>query len=204
MRTTKWIAVAMVLACAVSAMAWRQPPEPATATKVIHYTPPATMPDAGRSGFCWVGSIADPYRTDSWRCMEGNAIHDPCFRLSDRKAVVCGANPATGTHGFKLNLTKPLPESDAHPAPTDHPWPWLVELTDGTTCMRFTGTAPFVDGQAGYYGCPSQDKGRQTLLLGNLDNTHPLWTAQKAILVKSRTAWHIQSSQSVPVRAVWE
>jgi hypothetical protein len=194
--------VLSVLACVLLAGAM-QKHEDTTATQVMYYTPPASQPNTGREGYCWVGSIADPYRADAWRCMEGNAIYDPCFSLPDQKTVVCGANPATGTHGFKLNLTKPLPENEAHPEPSDHPWPWLIKLDDGTTCMRFTGTAPFIDGQAGHYGCTSKTKGQDLLLMGDLDSANPLWTAKKATVVKSGSQWRIESSATVPVKAVW-
>lgn len=204
MRKAEWSAVVALLACALLTGAWQQPPEPAKATMVIHYTPPATLPDTGRSGYCWVGSIAAPYRADAWRCMEGNAIHDPCFSLADQKAVVCGANPATGNRGFRMTLANPLLKNQVSSAPSDHPWPWLIELNDGTTCMQFTGTAPFVDGQVGHDGCASHDKEQQTLLLGELDNSKPMWTAKKATLVKSGSEWTIKSSESVPVKAVWQ
>jgi hypothetical protein len=79
--------------------------QPQTATAVIQYQPPTNLPDSGREGYCWTGSIAAPYRTDAWRCTEGNAIHDPCFSLPNRNFVVCGANPVTGDNGFTLTLT---------------------------------------------------------------------------------------------------
>jgi hypothetical protein len=172
-------------------------------TAVVRYTPPTNLPNSGREGSCWTSSIAAPYRTDAWRCMEGNAIHDPCFTLSDKQAVVCEANPANGDKGVRLELTKPLPAVETHYATLDGNQAWLVELGDGTLCTLFTGTRPFVGGHVAYYGCTSKASDRQVLLLGELDNSKPRWTAKKATLVKQDLGWKIQSTETVPVKAVW-
>jgi hypothetical protein len=172
-------------------------------TVVVRYTPPTNLPNSGREGYCWRGSIAAPYRMDAWRCMEGNAIHDPCFELMDKQAVVCGANPVKGEKGFRLNLTKPLPTPEPHPATSDKNQAWLVELGDGAVCTPFTGTRPFISGQAAYYGCTSKSSDRQVLLLGDLGNSKPLWTAKRATLVKHELGWKIESTETVPVKAVW-
>lgn len=195
------IAVIAVITCLLVTGSWSQPGENATA--IIRYTPPTNLPDRGREGYCWTNSIAAPDRPDAWRCMEGNAIHDPCFALSGEKAVVCGVNPASGEGGFKLSLTKALPEPVQN-APSGQPWPWLVELDDGTVCMRFTGTAPFLDGEAGHYGCSSKIPEEQILLMGDFNTRKPLWTARKAILVKSGSQWNIKSTESVPIKRIWK
>jgi hypothetical protein len=171
-------------------------------TAVIRYTPPTNLPDTGRKGSCWTGSIAASYRPDAWRCMEGNGIYDPCFSLPDQKAVVCDANPPEGKAGFKLDLTEPLPLPGR--APSGQPWPWLVELTDGTTCNQFTGTMPQIDGQSAHYGCTYEPHDQESLLVGDLDTSKLLWTAQRASLVWSGSEWSLKSSKSVPVKAVWQ
>lgn len=135
--------------------------------------------------------------------MEGNAIHDPCFSLKGQNAVVCGANPAAGNPGFRLDLTGklPPPETAASPQPN---WAWLVQLNDHTLCAPFTGTRPFLAGEIAFYSCDSKNDQTQNLLLGDLDNNKPVWIAKKATLVKSGSDWVIQSSQPVLILKVWQ
>lgn len=177
---------------------------PFGATAVIRYTPPTNLPDTDRKGSCWTGSIAASYRPDAWRCMDGNGISDPCFSLPDQKAVVCDANPSEGKAGVKLDLTEPLPKPRVPPARSGQPWPWLVELNDGTTCNQFTGTMPQIDGQSAHYGCIYKPNDQQSLLVGDLDTSTPLWTAQRATLVWSGSGWSLKSRKSAPVKAVWQ
>lgn len=203
LRKTRSRILMALLACVLLTGAWQQNSVGAT-TLVIRYMPSSTLPDSGREGYCWTDSIAAPYRADAWRCMEGNAIHDPCFSLPERQRVVCGTNPAAGKNGFALRLTKPLPKPDTQSVPVPRNWAWLVELNDGTTCSPFTGTMPFIAGEVGTYGCSSKKKGQQIMLLGELDNRQPLWTARKATLVESGAEWIIKSSEAVPIRKVWQ
>lgn len=197
----------IVLACVLPA-AGQQQNMVGPATQVVDYKPSADLPESGHSGRCWTDSIAAAYRPDAWRCMEGNIIHDPCFSLPARQAVVCDANPAARKNGFLLQLTEPLPHFANHGIPIPPNWAWLVELGDGTTCSPFTGTSPFISGEVGDYGCTSKKKSEEILLLGELDSSKPLWTARKAIVVKSgkgeATEWTIKSTTTVPIRTVWQ
>jgi hypothetical protein len=136
--------------------------------------------------------------------MEGNAIHDPCFSMPDRQRVICGANPAVGKNGFALRLTKPSPNDDTAPVPARENWGWLIKLGDGALCTPFTGTRPFVAGEVAFYGCTSKKTTQQTLLLGDLDNSNPSWTARKVTLVKSGAGWAIKAPEVVPIKAVWQ
>ncbi len=134
-----------VFACLLLPGAWpqsRRVGEPIT--QIIRYTPSLVTPDSRREGYCWTSSVAAPHRPDAWRCMEGNAIRDPCFSLPDRQRVICGANPAAGKNGFALRLTKLLPNDDTAPVPARENWGWLIELGDGALCTPFTGTRPLV------------------------------------------------------------
>jgi hypothetical protein len=83
------------------------------------------------SGYCWVGSIASA-RSDAFRCMTGNSIHDPCFTLSPQQ-VACPEN-ATQNSGIVIALTKPLPP------PNQSKSVWRMQLQSGAECNVATGT----------------------------------------------------------------
>jgi hypothetical protein len=84
-------------------------------------------------GHCWTSSIASR-RSDAYRCMVGNAIHDPCFTI-DTKSVACPLNPSTNT-GLRITLTKPLPPSNAENVHNA----WTMQLAGGALCTIGTGT----------------------------------------------------------------
>ena len=175
----------------------------ATTTIVIRYTPPATLPTQTEQGSCWTNSIAAPYRADAWRCTVGNAIQDPCFETNTKGTLICGVDPTQGKEGFQLTLTKPLPPSDVpQQKPTN--WAWAVALQNGTFCNPFTGTRPFIDGQAGYYGCSGFSATSSTMLMGDLNNTTPLWTAAQATIQKNGTQWSIAASSTAIIQTVWQ
>jgi hypothetical protein len=179
-------------------------PQLQTETAVIQYQPPTNLPDSGREGYCWTGSIAAPYRRDAWRCTEDNDIHDPCFSLPNGNFVVCGANPVAGDKGFTLRLTKPLPEPERSLTSADTNQAWMVQLSDGETCTPFTGTRPLVAGQVATYGCSPNAAGRSSVLLGDLDNSEPVWKAKAATLVRRGTEWKAASTDTIPVKTVWQ
>lgn len=85
------------------------------------------------SGYCWTSSIASQ-RSDAYRCMVGNGIHDPCFTLSQR-SVACPADPAANT-ALEITLTKPLPPAQQHAAANA----WQMRLVSGEICNIGTGT----------------------------------------------------------------
>jgi hypothetical protein len=112
---------------------------------------PAVPNGPERQGNCWTNSIAVT-RSDAWRCMAGNQIYDPCFSSHSLKgAVICDANRATGTRGFTVKLTKPLPLRSPQAGGARRPWPF--KLADGSTCEIRTGTIAFVAGLEVPYGC---------------------------------------------------
>ncbi len=180
-----------------------KPDEQSVPTRVIRYTPPATLPDENGEGDCWTNSIAAPYRADAWRCMAGNSIHDPCFTVAKPDAVICGMNPSNGGAGFVLKLTKPLPEP---PRAGKQPpaWGWLIQLADGSDCRPFTGTRPFIDENPVNYGCSPQKEGSANVLIGDLNDKAAVWTARKAVLSQSDHSLIIESSEQVPIVAIWQ
>jgi hypothetical protein len=82
-------------------------------------------------GYCWTGSIASS-RSDAYRCMSANSIHDPCFTLSSREVACPSASEANS--GIAISLTKPLPPSNQPNSV------WRMELQSGAQCNAATGT----------------------------------------------------------------
>lgn len=112
------------------------------ATKIVSYAA-SGMKGKAVKGSCWTSSIASS-RSDAFRCMIGNSIMDPCFKLS-AKTVACPQNIAASS-GLIINLTKPLP--GANPKSAAKPWRFQVAGGSGIMCNAGTGT---VIGNYPYY-----------------------------------------------------
>jgi len=111
-------------------------------TKIVNYSA-AGMKGKAVKGSCWTSSIASR-RSDAFRCMIGNSIMDPCFKVSNN-VVNCPANVAANT-GTVINLTKPLPQ--ANPKGASKPWRFQLAGGSGIMCNAGTGT---VIGNYPYY-----------------------------------------------------
>jgi len=103
-------------------------------TKVVKYAASSMIVTKHVSGHCWTSSIASP-RADAFRCMTGNEIYDPCFKL-DVTAVACPDVAALNT-GVVINLTQALPPAQS---PAASPQAWAMVLQNGAHCSRATGT----------------------------------------------------------------
>jgi hypothetical protein len=139
--------------------------------------------------------------------MTGNEIYDPCFSSAHLTgAVICGANPANGTSGFILKLSKPLPAPSSKPPLYSRPW--LVKLADGSTCEIETGTIAFVAGLQVPYDCSDSqecsDKGcpHLTGLTGRL-RRGSVWIADKVTFSSTNSGPRLISRKRVAVVAVW-
>lgn len=174
-------------------------------TQVINFAPSEVLPNEIKEGDCWTNSIAEPFRKDAWRCAVENEIYDPCFETLQKDIIFCQMNPLVPS-AFLIELEKPLPEASL---PKDRPdnWAWFVKLKDGTYCSPFTGTRPVFgeasDVKIAYYGCRSNNKDEQIVLLGDLIKAD-VWTAQKASLEKNTEDWVIKSIDSVKIDTVWQ
>ena len=177
-------------------------------TQVSFFTP-AIPKGTPRAGSCWTESIAVT-RPGAWRCMIGNAIHDPCFQVPPlRGEVVCDANPATNQAGFVLKLTKPLPQTTP---PSESPEPWTMLLADGSICQPFTGTMPMVGGDGARWFCydPSAPLDSPARSRGLVTKFHPakVWTvdryAESDAGPPGATGNRRVQAQSVSVAKVWE
>jgi hypothetical protein len=159
-----------------------------------------------RSGECWTDSIAVS-RSGVWRCMVANEIYDPCFSIADLTgAVVCDANPAKGSTGFVLKLTRPLPKPSSG-GPT-YPRPWLVKLADNTTCEIQTGTIALVAGLEIPYDCSDSqecnDNGCPHMTgLTDTFKRRKVWTADKVTFKSSDKGLELINRRRVAVIEVW-
>lgn len=106
-------------------------PTIAAHSSVVVFNARSMHATAKQSGHCWTSSIASQ-RSDAYRCMVGNAIHDPCFTLSQRE-VACPTDVAAN-RGIVITLTKPLPESNQARSV------FQMQLESGAQCNMGTGT----------------------------------------------------------------
>jgi hypothetical protein len=178
-------------------------------TDVIVFAPPEPLPSEQKTGNCFASSVAQPFRQNAWRCTVQNTIYDPCFETADKNFVFCQMNP-TSQDSFLIKLTKALPKPEV-PKVTQDNWAWYLLLKDGTPCSPFTGTRPSYgtppNTQVAYYGCTSEDKSQQIVLLGDLTEGE-VWKANEAILIRSGAKatgpWIIQSTKEAEIATIWK
>lgn len=125
------------------------------------------------SGQCFATSVASSARPDAWRCMVGNAIHDPCFQnvMGDPNSLACPDSPWTANVTL-LTLTSPLPTEQRKEIPLKDALPWALELANGQRCTLFTGATAPIAGMRINYGCPGG-----FIVVGDIDRSQPLWRA---------------------------
>jgi hypothetical protein len=122
------------------------------------------------SGYCWTASLATG-ASDAYRCMQGNAIHDPCFVDPVNHAMVaCFIDPWHPV--TMLRLDRPLPR---HGPVLGSPLPWAIVTSDGRHCVFLTGATAPMGGERINYGCVGG-----SYLIGVPDRSHPLWTIRSA------------------------
>lgn len=180
--------------------------DPVQKTIVTLYRP-AVPSGRSRSGDCWTDSIAVS-RQGGWRCTVGNEIYDPCFsRPGLAGAVICDANPAKGSGGFILKLTKPLPKPSSEGPAVSRPW--LLKLADGTTCEIETGTIASVGGVDVPYDCSDSKECNDNgcpYMTGLTDKFQrgKVWIADKVAYGSSDKGLKLLSRKHVAVAAVWK
>lgn len=125
------IASALTLAMALLAAPALAVPTAVAHSKVVIFDAKSMKVTARQTGHCWTSSIASQ-RSDAYRCMVGNGIHDPCFTLTP-KSVACPTSDDARS-GVLISLTKPLPQD------TMKYTVWRMQLTSGAQCNIGTGT----------------------------------------------------------------
>ena len=110
------------------------------------------FPFRTESGHCFTGSLAIN-RTDAWRCIVGNVIHDPCFSSTlDPGGVLCPDRQVTS--GIDIRLTKRLPRALADSGkPSLRNQPWDIELMNGRHFVFSSGATNVVHGVRLNYFC---------------------------------------------------
>ena len=170
-------------------------------TNVITFKVPDVLPTLTKQGKCTGSSVAQPFREDAFRCIIGKLVYDPCFTVTQKGFVYCQVGIDEST-GFLMKLTTVLPKPSL---PTEKltNWAWFVKLKDGTTCSPFTGAKLTVQDKTANYGCKSNVKDEQIVLMGDL-TVGTVWTAEKAIIVKDGTNLIVKSSERVNIETVWQ
>jgi hypothetical protein len=173
-----------------------------TESTAVHVFKPVAPATTSITGQCWTTSIATD-RPGAYRCMNGNAISDPCFTTDKPAIVVCDADPSKGRPGFAMRAKGSLPPSEAVAGPY---MPWLIKLADGTTCTPFTGTRPFVGKLVIGYGCSPAKAPAHGSFVGLADSLNmkpPLWLAKRVIYRDTAAGSVLVSATTVPIAAAW-
>lgn len=121
------------------------------------------------TGSCFTTSVADPGRTDAYRCLGGNLLLDPCLPEQPTAAagtgLVCPSSPEGPS--VRLRTRGPLPAG--LPTPPG-PSAWVVRTQDGLTCTSIGGgTAMPLAGDVATFRCGSG--GHDGSLVGALTGT---------------------------------
>ena len=162
-------------------------------TEVIAFQP-AGVQGPDKEGYCWTESLASG-QGDAWRCMVGNSIYDPCFTIEGESgSVACGASPTGDQFGFRVKLTKPLPQRTVQPSQR----PWVLEIADGVVCSYMTGATTGVDGERANYGCPDG-----WFILGD-PKPGPVWTANQVNITMTAQGPKLLDSVKVYIEKLWQ
>jgi hypothetical protein len=141
-------------------------------TEVITFYPTG-LSGTSRSGYCWTNSNW-LLRRDAWRCMDQNSlIYDPCISpIGVTSYVVCGAHPLDNPIGFRLYLTRSLPDPSP-PHPNEDADAWAMKLFDGVTCTLVQAST--------WPHCLPRYYCSDDLAMTNLPNPGVLWTAERGL-----------------------
>jgi hypothetical protein len=137
-------------------------------------------------GMCDTGSYVIA-RKGTYRCFDGNEIHDPCFRderasTASGEPVVACVNAPWSTHVLSLHLAAP-PRSAFQVKPGGAPW--ALQLVAGPRCVFGEGATNVVHGLRLNYFC-----GASRFLFGVPRISQPTWRIRMAHSVDGR-GWHL-------------
>lgn len=171
-------------------------------TEIIKFIP--TLPAEEKSGDCWASSLVAPGRTDAWQCNieEQEFTYDPCFSVPNQDTVVCGANPLAEETGFAVLLKKPLPQPDIKTPMAA--WGWLVALKDGAVCGPLGSANLSLEGKPVTYGCKRLQGNDSIVILGDLNSSKAVWTAEVATISVESGAPKIGKKETIDITRVWQ
>ncbi len=167
-------------------------------TELVEYR--AAVPSESRAGVC--SSTSNVLGTSSsWRCTVDNQIFDPCLLAEDGESVVCGATPSANSPGFRVELTRPLPEPEIRlfrAEPTARLWE--LRLDDGSVCSLLTGTTVLIEDAPVTYVCSDSE-----VLLGEIDQSGERWQVQKASISNDEEGnFSAEATRTVTVVTAWQ
>jgi len=171
------------------------------ATRIVHFDPPATLPDRAIQPADCHPSAAAAFRADAFACTAGAKDYDPCFVTTRPGALLCDVDPRVASSGTLVKWTPPeAVASDTRGLATRA---WFFELPDGTTCRPNAGERRNVSGLSEIYTCKFAAPGEADAVLGELDASTPVWTIQQVALNKKVEPVTIKSVLTAPVKTVW-
>jgi len=142
--------------------------------------------ESTRPGTCWTTSD-ESRRPDTYRCMWGNYILDPCFSDPDvlRHVVACVGSDGTDLDKMvMLRLTEPLPARYGAGEPASaRNLPLLILLADGTRCRPHQGTHAQIAGMSANFDCTNGAS-----LVGDINRSHAEWTIRSTVSGSSELA----------------
>lgn len=164
-------------------------------TETIDYVP--AVPEETRSGFCERNSELLAL-AGAWQCTtaEGDTF-DPCLTADDGVTIVCAPSPMANYGGFRLELTKPLPEVQITAQPPSSIW--QVRTADDELCSVNRLGKLAVDGQSVTHICADG-----LALLGDIDRSGNMWTVEKGALVNNAEGvLTVEKRQRVGIVVAW-
>jgi hypothetical protein len=193
--------VAAIAGCAAAGAS--SPQTVAPPTTVVRFVVPTQLPELmpyaqGRCG----ASNAAWFRDDARRCAVGADSLDPCFTTPAAGIVLCNPDPRKAGSGQLISVTM----SAASPAPVAEirHLAWFFELADGTTCRPLAGGGREWEDLIELYTCRFGSDGQADAVLGDLDDSGPIWTIRKVLINKKSEPQTIKSIVMAPVKAVWK
>lgn len=138
-------------------------------------------------GYCWTTSFVNGRL---YRCFRGHVIHDPCWKESGRRSVVCPDVPSSRSV-LRIRLTRRLPATDA-----SGPRLWGLRRLDGVggSCLASTGAGGWIGHRHISFYCH-----HGWVLVGGVDREHPTWS----IATARRVADHYELRGRKPLGTAW-
>jgi hypothetical protein len=190
------ISICAILAVALAAFVQAPPP-----TRIVHFMPPASLPDRAQAAACRPSAAAG-YRADAFACTAGAKDFDPCFETTRAGQLLCDVDPRVTSSGVLVKWAPP--EAPATETRGQTTRAWFFELADGTTCRPIAGERRQVAGLSEIYACRFAFPGQADAILGELDASTPVWTVQQVLLNKKVEPPTIKSVLVAPVKTVWQ
>lgn len=141
------------------------------------------------TGICWAGSIANPGRSDAWRCVSSNLTLDPCFQ--DGGNILACVNSPWSHKASLIETTTPINKKSTIINTKTAP-PWALELEDGQVCTLLTGTTIVIGNDRINYTCTNA----RYSVIGDVDRSSSPWTVRLYDFTK-------KTAKITPISTAW-